>query len=158
MTLIEWRPIAERINRLWPPAMDARIAEEYHAVLEEFPAAAVDKAVGLIAKQPRNFRPDVGLLYTTAEARVRALHEALSPPETDPVTAEEHQRVLAEEHQRQNVEHRRRHQAVVDLLRATGYRIPLTEMPSLMAEKSCTAEQFDRRLKYHRAEAPRQTA
>jgi len=159
MTLLEWRPIAERINRLWPPAMDARIAEEYHAVLEGFPAPAVDKAVTLVAKSgPRQFRPDVGTLYTTAEALVRAQQEALPAPDVDPLSAEEHVQVIAEERRRQAAEHRRRHEAVAELLRKDGVRVPLTELPAMMAMKYCGAEEFDRRLETYRAGARQRSA
>lgn len=155
MTPLEWKPIAERISRLWQPGMDGMIAEEYFAVLEEFPAWAVDKAVTLAAKMPRPFRPDVGTLYQAAEAQEKAKRAEEPVPEVDPLSPEEHQRVLAEERQRQTAEHRRRHEAVVALLRSTGYRVPLGELPDLMATSKTSAELFDDRVAGHRALAPR---
>jgi hypothetical protein len=154
MTLDEFRPIAERINRLWPPAMDVPIAEEYHAVLEGFPVDILQRAVTAIAKAgPRSYRPDVGTLYETASALLRAHQMALPAPEVDPLSAEEHRQVLAEVARRQTAEHRRRHEAVVDLLRATGYRVPLAELPALMATSRSTADEFDRQMSRHRATA-----
>lgn len=153
MTPREWKPIAQRINRLWPPVMDGMVAEEYFAVLEPFPAWALDKAVTQTARMPRTFRPDVGTLYEAAEALTKAAQDKEPAPELDPLSAEEHRAVLAEEGRRQSAEHRRRHEAVIDLLRKTGYRIPLTELPGLMAEKDCTAAQFDARMASHRAKA-----
>ena len=155
MTPLEWKPIAERINRLWQPPMDGRIAEEYGAVLDEFPAWAVDKAVTLAAKMPHQFRPDVGTLYQAAEAQEKAKRAEEPVPEVDPLSAEEHQRVLAQERHRQTAEHRRRHEAVVALLRSTGYRVPLAELPDLMATTRTSAEEFDVRLAVHRERAPR---
>ena len=159
MTLTEFRPIADRINRLWKPDMSMAVIEEYHAVLEEFPAAAVNKAVDLIARAgPRQYRPDVGLLYDTAAAQVRAAREALPAPDVDPLSPEEHERVIAEERRRQSDEHRRRHEAVVDLLRSTGYRIPLAELYRMMPGRHCDAAEFDRRMVAHRAAAQRRSA
>jgi hypothetical protein len=150
----DWKPIAARINRLWPPPMDVSIAEEYFAVLEGFPASAVDKAVTLVAKSgPRQFRPDVGTLYTVAEARVRAAQEALPAPDVDPLSPEDHERALAEERRRQSDEHRRRHEAVVDLLRTTGYRIPITVLPVIMAASKYSPAEFDAALSRHRERA-----
>lgn len=159
MTLIEFRPVAERINRLWPPAMGVQIAEEYHAVLEGFPVDILQRAVTVVAKAgPRSYRPDVGTLHETATALLRAHQLALPAPDVDPLTAEEHHQVLAEEKRRQTAEHRRRHEAVVDLLRSTGYHIPLTLLPAMMAASKTSAEEFDRLLQHHRAEAGRRTA
>lgn len=159
MTLTEFRPIAERINRLWPPAMDVQIAEEYHAVLEDFPVDILHRAVMAIAKAgPRSYRPDVGTLHETAGALLRAHRMALPAPDVDPLSPEEHRKVLAEVAARQTAEHRRRHQAVVDLLRSTGYRVPLTALPDLMATSKTAPEQFDRLLEHYRREAGRRPA
>jgi hypothetical protein len=155
VTITEWGPIADRINRLWQPPMGADIAEEYYAVLEEFPAVHVAKAVSLAAKMPRPFRPDVGTLYQAAESLEKAKRAADPVPVEDPLTAEESRRGLAELRVKQSAEHRRRHEAVVDLLRSTGYRVPLAVLPDLMAAKMSSAEQFDRRMAEHRERAPR---
>lgn len=155
MTIDDWKPIAERINRLWQPPMDGRIAEEFFAVLEEFPAWAVDKAVTLAAKMPRQYRPDVGTLYQAAESLERARRAEEPVPEADPVSPAEHRLVLEEEQRRQTAEHRRRHETVVALLRSTGYRAPLGELPDLMATSQASAEEFDQRMAGHRERAPR---
>jgi hypothetical protein len=176
VTLDEWKPIARRIGKLWGPPMDATIAEEYFAVLADFPATAVMKAVTAVAKAgPRSFRPDVGTLHATAEAKTRAAQQAQALPEGDPLSAEEHEAVLASQRKHSEAEmaalaalletaddakvkaaaeiararlaeQRRRAEAVVSLLHATGYQIPLAELPSLMATTRCSAEEFGRRL------------
>src|SRR5260370_41740193 len=141
--------------RSWGPPMDPTIGEEYFAVLEEFPADAVTQSVTLIAKAgPRDWRPDVGLLHTTAAAQVKAAQEAQPAADVDPLTPEEHVRFSAAQARQQTAEQRRRQEAVVQLLRATGRRIPLAEFWRMMPTSRCSAEEFDRLLELHRGAAP----
>jgi hypothetical protein len=145
MTADEWIELSERIGALWPPAMTAKAVDAYWRVLEGLEAVQISKAVALIARMPRQFRPDAGLIYETAMAQASGL-PALPAAVTDPLSAAEHQRVLAELKRYTNAEHERRGDAVMALLRATGHRIPLVELRWLMHTRECLPEQFDERM------------
>lgn len=152
MTAVQFHGVADRISALWPPVMTAVQVEAYFTVLGGLEVDRIEKALALIARQPRSFRPDPGLIYETAMAQ-QSPALALPAATVDPVDAEEHERVKAENRQHQTSEHRRRVAVVMDILRATGKRIPLTELPALMATRSCSAEEFDRRIARFRGEA-----
>jgi hypothetical protein len=158
MTGDEWAVMSDRISLLWPPEMSAAAVDEYWRIVQSVDARACDRAITLLARSPRSHRPDSGTLYSTALSFERQAVAALPPADIDPLSPEEHRKVLAEVAARQTAEHRRRQQAVVDLLRSTGYRVPLTVLPDLMATSKTAPEQFDRLLEHYRNEAGRRPA
>ena len=145
MTATEFGIIADRMSLLWPPAMTAAQVDAYWQVLQKLQAMAVDKALTLIARTPREFRPTAGLIYETSNHQQ---FPALPPANKDVLTDEEHRYVMAQLTHVMSAEHRRRHAAVL----ALPTRLSLKQLQTLMSERFCPPEEFDRWIALKREE------
>jgi hypothetical protein len=146
VTIDEWQILAQRISDLWPPPMTQGSIGAYFDELEPFTFDQVRQAISALAKTTtQKGRPSVGAIYDIClgqESRRRELPQMQQAKDRDPLDSSQHRIALNEMRRYQTPEHARRAAAVM----ATGKRFTMDQLRQLLPEKSCGAEEFDRRL------------
>lgn len=151
----DWKSLVLRIDGWWgPPNMTETAKGAWFDALGEYPTADVRDALFELARKETR-RPTVALIVQTIAGQVAGQPERRSaPPDKDPIglradgswdavrAAQQHGAVMAQLRRVQDEEHARRARAV----QAAPRRLSMAQLQTLMSRKSCSPEEFDRRL------------